>query len=51
MCALMNEINSQETVLLSDNVINSEDARGYTKCECHFFKRYTAALKIYSTFS
>ena len=34
----MNEINSQETVLLSDNVINSEDARGYTKCGMSFFQ-------------
>ena len=47
----MNEMNSQETVVLSDNAVISEDALGYTECECHFFKRYIAALKIYSTFS
>ena len=47
----MNEMNSQETVVLLDNAVISEDALGYTECECHFFKRYIAALKIYSTFS
>ena len=47
----MNEMNSQETVVLSDNAVISEDALGYTECECHFFKRYIAAFKIYSTFS
>ena len=51
-CAfLMNEMNSQETVVLSDNAVISEDALGYTDCECQIFKRYIAALKIYSTFS
>ena len=47
----MNEMDSQETVVLSDNAVSSEDALGYTECECHFFKRYIAALKyIFNVF-